>query len=279
MRCSKTGAMESRDRVDPWPRLPGRGIWGPCLGPVLLLGALTAGCHTRTLPDPNDPNDVGSLQPEVLRRDLKYASESLWERRVKGEISEETFQTLISQAANELLDKVHVDQVPRSKAWQYGEVFRTAKRWKQAEKFYRIAAKAAKDEDRFVNDNLHLAQVMCENGEVAEAIPIARSTFKSSPGAKAPILWAVLLEIVPAAKGKGHDLELASLLEGAIGQAEQTFVDPKTGPGSAFLMARPFKIRDAWMTIIDLDTAAGRKDQADAARKRALTDLGSRRSA
>jgi tetratricopeptide (TPR) repeat protein len=246
-----------------------------CSVAVMFAGSLS-GCRTRTLPD---PNDVGYLQPEVLRRNLKYASESLWDRHLKGEITDAQFQALIAKAANELLGRVRIEQVPPSKAWEYAEVFRTAKRWKEAEKFYQIAVKAARDEDRFVNDSLHLAQVMCENGEVEAAIPIARSTFQSTPGAKAPILYGVLLEIVPAARNKGHDLELASLLEGAIGQAEQTQVDPKSVPGQQYLLARPLKIRDAWITIVQLYLAANKPELAESARQRAIRDMSKRASA
>lgn len=248
-----------------------RGVAAAAL--VLLIGG---GCRNGVLPDPNDPNDVGVLQPDVLRRDLKYASDSLNARVLSGDISQGQFQTLMSQYADKLVSHLRIERVPPRDAWKYGEAFRTAKRWKEAEKFYRIAVKAAPNMDRFVNDSLHLAQAMAHNGEVAAAIPIVRATYvQSKPTDKAPILLGTLLEFVPAARGQGHDLELADLLEGAIAQEEQTVVDPKTDSGSAFLMTKHKHIADAWETVIELYNGAGRPQMADEAEKRAEKDLGS----
>jgi hypothetical protein len=239
-----------------------------------VLAALS-GCKNGTVPDPNDPNDVGALQPEVLRSDLKYASESLWERCLNKEITEGQFQSLMAQYANQLIGQMHIEKVPPKKAWEYGEVFRTAKRWKQAEIFYRIAVKAAPNQDRFVNDSLHLAEAMAHQNEVAEAIPIVKATFNSKPQEKAPILPGTLLEFVPAARGKGQDVELAKLLEGAIQQEEQTIVDLKSEAGQSFQMAKRHHITNAWKTIIDLYTGVGKRDLADAASVRAEKDLNS----
>lgn len=65
------------------------------------------------------------------------------------------------------------------------------------------------------------------------------------PEDKAPILPAVLLEIVPAGRGKGSDKALADLLVAAMDQHFQTRVDPATEPGKAFLVARKYHIRNS----------------------------------
>jgi hypothetical protein len=61
----------------------------------------------------------------------------------------------------------------------------------------------------------------------------------------APILPATLYEIVPAAEGKGHDKELAELLELAIRCHERTVVDIKTDDGRIFMAARRYHINKA----------------------------------
>lgn len=239
-------------------------------GLVLIGLAITlVGCGDGTIPDPNDPNDVGNAQPEVLRSSLKGAADSLYERVYRREITDQQAQTFLTRYADDLLAKIKIEKVPTDKAWEYGEVFRTAKRWAQAQVFLKIAVAHVKNEDRRVNDSLRLAQVDCMLGKVAEGIKIAQSVYNTGVLDKAPILPAVLYEIAPAAVGKGHDVELADLLKGAIAQSEATVVDPKLDTGKAFLLARPHHIAKAWLLIVQLYTAAGRQDLAAAAGKQA----------
>jgi predicted negative regulator of RcsB-dependent stress response len=221
--------------------------------------------HIGTPPDPNDPKQAGLMTPEVLRRDLKGASDSLLERLHSGEIDDAQFKDLMARAANLLLKSVKVENIPSQKAWEYGEVFVTARKWKEAKQALEIAVKAAKDEDRRVNDNLRLARVLAELGDVQGAISTARGVFNTTDGAAAPILPATLLEIVPAAEGKKHDAELGALLEDAIKCESRTIVDTNTEPGKAFLMARPFHVRNAWNKIMELYLAAGKEDEVKAA--------------
>ncbi|HEY0866520.1 MAG TPA: hypothetical protein VGE01_04040 [Fimbriimonas sp.] len=236
---------------------------------LLLLGAaVLAGCQSPTLPDPNDPNDVTVVQPQVLRASLRGAAEALNERLEKGEIDQQRYDQLMAEYAEDLLGQTKIERIPHGQAWEYAEIFRTAQRWQDAEKVLRIAVKAAKNEDRRVNDSLRLAHALAQLNKVPEALEVARSTFDTPAQEKAPILTAVLLEIVPAAKGKGSDMELARLLEDAIGQADQTIVDPDTQPGSAFIAARPHHIRNAWRTVVDLYRAVGREDLAAEAIRR-----------
>lgn len=237
-----------------------RGIWL-----VVVLGVL-AGCQTATLEDPNDTKTAGVLAPDVIRRQLKGTSDMLMERVAKGEISDDEFKQYIAKRANELLDDLPLDQVDPAKAWEYGEVLRTAQRWPQAKQALEIAVKEAEkskgNEDRYINDLLRLAHAEAKLGQVKEAIATASRSLTATPNGSAPILPGVLLEIVPAARGKGHDPELAALLEKAIDKHMATVVDPKSEPGMMFIAARPHHVRNAWRTVIDLYVKANKDGEA-----------------
>ena len=217
-----------------------------------------SGCHFTTFPDPNDPNAAGLKQPEVLRRQLKGASDALLTREIGGEITDARYHELLSAYAEELLKDTDIEEMEPGKAWEYGEVFRTAGRWKETEALFRIAAKVSPNEDRRVNDRLRLAEALAHLGRVPEAIAQVRETFSAPPGAKAPILYGVLLELVPAGRGKGKDVELARLLEDAIRQSELVEVDRSTAAGRAFYQALPFHQRDARELAARLYLSAGR---------------------
>ena len=232
---------------------------------ALPLVLALAGCHTATLPDPNDPNEVGVVQPDVLRNNLQSVSDNLYARVQKREITDERFQVLMGEYANSLLDSAKMTNVPPDRAWEYADVFRTARRWKEARKYLDIAVKNAKDDDRRVNDSLRLAEAMAHLGEVKPAIAVVRSIFGVPPSEKAPILISTLLEFVPAAEGKGHDAELAQLLLDAIPQAEKTIVDPKSDAGAVYLAARPHHIQNAFLRAVGLYQAAGKPELAKAA--------------
>jgi hypothetical protein len=231
-------------------------------GLLAAIAASVVGCDNGTIPDPNDPNEAGIAQPEVLRNDLKGASDTLYERVYKGEITDQQAQNYLAEYADRLLSGLKVEKVPVDKAWEYGEVFRTARRWKQAKIFYEIAVKNAKDDDRKVNDSIHLAVVDCKLDDVTDAIKFVRSTFNVPPTAKAPILIGTLLEVVPSGRGKGHDFELAQLLEEAIPQAEKTIVNMQTVPGRTFIIARPHHVFNAWSTVVQLYLETGHPDLA-----------------
>lgn len=244
------------------------------------IGMVLAGCQTRTLDDPNDVKAAGVLAPDVIRRQLKGTSDMLLERMANGEITDDQFKELIAKRANELLENLPIDKIDPSRAWEYGEVLRTAKRWEQAKQALEIAVKHAeenKDEDRRVNDILRLAHAQAMLGEVPQAFKTARRAFNAAPEASAPILLAVLLEITPAAKGKGHDEELAQLLEEAIGKHMNTVVDPNSESGVAFLAARRVHVRNAWRTIIELYSKSGNDAKARSAIERSEAMVGSMR--
>jgi hypothetical protein len=95
-----------------------------------------------------------------------------------------------------------------------------------------------------------------------EAIQIAREVLNAKPQESAPILPAVLLEIVPSAEGQGVDLELAQLLVDAIKKHLSTIVDMSTDPGTMFMQARPFHVKKAKDVAIRLFEATGHHKEA-----------------
>lgn len=228
-----------------------------------LISFSLSGCHFGTFPDPNDPKLAGDAQPEVLRRQVKGASDALFARQMAGEISEKQFQDLLAQFSDDLLKSTPVESVDPDKAWEYAEVYRTARKWKEAETTYRIAVKAAKDDDRRVNDSLFLAEALAQQGKIDEAISSARSTFDTTGPYKAPILYAVLYQIVPGGKRKGKDAELARLLEDAIRQSDLVEVDESTESGKAFKFALPHHQHNARELAAKLYLGVGKAADAE----------------
>lgn len=235
------------------------------------------GCQSPTLPDPNDPK-LGAVEPEVLRRSLKGASNAFLERVARREIDDRQFQDLMAQTARRILQGVTVENTDPSLAWEYGEVFRTARQWATAEVFLKVAVQNAtesKDEDRRVNDLLRLAHVQAMQNRAAEAIATARLAYDTPDEGAAPILPATLLEIVPAGRGKGQDAELAKLLIDAIACHQRTKVDPQSEAGQAFLAAKSHHIRGAYRTALLLLQAAGDTKLTEEVLKQAQQWMGS----
>ncbi|AIE85213.1 hypothetical protein [Fimbriimonas ginsengisoli] len=235
---------------------------------ILALSVLFVlyGCRTGTLPNPNDPKDVGMLSPQVMRRNLASVTESLANRHARRELTDREYRDLVTKAANELLESVDPSNVAPAQAWEFGEVLRDGKRWPEAEKVLRTAVKYAvstKNEDRRVNDTLRLARAIAEQGRTEEAIKTARTVFDASPVQSAPILLGVYLEIVPAVhEPKGHEVELAKLIEDAIAIHMRTLVDKGTEAGKLFLAARAHHVAAAWRVASALYDAGGRHDAA-----------------
>ena len=162
------------------------------------------------------------------------------------------------------------EKVEASKAWVAGDVLITAQHWDDAKLVLEAAvewAKINKNEDRRVNDTLRLSRVLAELGKVPEAIKTAREAFNTRPEDMVPILYATSSEIVPAARGKGHDLDVAKLLEDAIAIDMKVRVDPNLSAGAQFLSARPFHIRKAWELDAEIYTGNNRPDLAGEALK------------
>lgn len=239
-----------------------------CLLGILLAATFLTGCKVGVPPDPNSPPPGTAMRGAELRRNLKGASDMLNERVSSGEIDEAKAAELLQSYAEELAQTLDLGKVPPDEAWEYAEVYLTARKWAEAEQVLKLAVKSANSEDRRVNDTLRLARAQANQGRVEEAIATARTVFDAPPRETAPILPAVLFEIAPVARGKGHDLELAKLIEDAIKLHERTIVDPETEAGRMFMYARPSHIRNAWLLIEKLYEDAGRPDQARNARER-----------
>lgn len=237
--------------------------WLPFLIVILFVAALAALASTRnhTIPDPNDPQTNMAMAPDVLRRRLKMASDSAYGRMYAREIPPRAARVLVRQYADQLTKEAHLDHIDPAKAWEYGDVLRTANNWAAAADAYQIGLKSPLNTDRRVNDSLHCAQCLAHIGKVKEGIALIRSTFDADRTNKAPILTSSLLEFLPAAyNSKGNELELAKLLEDAIAQEEQTLVDPNSQAGKMFLLAKHRHIRNAWEAIIQLYRDAKRDD-------------------
>lgn len=223
------------------------------VGVVLIAGALVVLLRTsNSPPDPNDPNDVGTLQPQVMRRNLKRASDVANNRVDSGEISEKEAKDFVSDEAETILKNLKAETAPEGDLWEYGEVLITAKEYRKAIPVLEKAVEVAKTEDRRINDSLRLAQCYAAIQEIDKAIATTRKTFNAGPKDSAPLLLAINKDIVPLAKGHGKDEELAKLIEDAIPIYEKTEVDPATEAGRNFLIARPFHVREAKKLIEEL---------------------------
>ncbi len=241
------------------------------LGWLLLgLAVVVAGCATKPPPDPNDPDEVGMVKPEVLERSLRWAWEAAETRVVRGEITEQQAQDFTRARADELVEHIDIAKIPDDQAFAYGQVFRTAQRWEDARTLFQAALANAKTEDIRVNSGLRLAQALAHLDKVDEAIATARSVFDAPDHEAAPILPAVLYEIVPAARRKGKDAELAKLLEDAVAQHQRTRVDTESEAGRSFLMAMGVHIQKAWELAARLYRSAGDQQKASQAIAKAL---------
>ncbi|CAN5630442.1 hypothetical protein BH11ARM2_BH11ARM2_05840 [soil metagenome] len=239
---------------------------------TIPLCLLLVGCKTGTLPDPNDPNNPGMIQADVLRKDIQASAENIFVHVNKGEISDAEGHKILRDYANTLLEDVKVRDIDPAHAWEYAEVMKTAERWQEAKDLLEIALKnvPANDWDRRVNDTLRLAVVKTKLGDISGAIADARKTFEAPLGAKVPIIYGVLLEIAPAALGHGHDKELADLLVDASDQASQAKVDANTQEGKNFLFARSIHQRNALMKAEEIYRTSGDQQKAEQTGKRLL---------
>lgn len=223
---------------------------------IVLVAITLAGCESKSFPDPNDPAQVGQVQPDVLMRNLRWASETVNERVEKREITDERGREMLRDYAAQLTKHIKLDSVAVDKAWEYAEVFRTAQQWENAKLFYEVAVKEPADEDRRVNDTLRYAQALAHLGEVELALKTARSVFDAQPKDRAPLIPSLVFELGPAAQGKGFDKQLAQLISDALPLYDATVVDPTTESGRAFQIAKPHLMREALKLIQTLRGSA-----------------------
>lgn len=229
------------------------------LAGVLLL----AGCGQPWKTDPNVSRPDDPVSGPVLARNIAGLMADLDERVAKGGLPGAAKDQMIAEYLDRTLAGIDPQRVPDDECWQFGDAYRLKGEWKVAMQLYQRAVASAKDEDRSVNDRLRLARAMAHFGEHENAIKTARSTFEASPTNKAPILMAVLYEIVPEAKGKGADKEYAQLLLDAVRQHQETIVDANSPEGAAFLETRVVHIRAAYILAASMLSVA---DEQDAAR-------------
>jgi hypothetical protein len=221
------------------------------VGIVVIFAAFVIAIrNVSPLPDPNDPNEVGVLKPTVLRRNLKWASDAANFRVDQGQMTETDAKGKVQESAEVLLKDIRVDKIPDEDLWEYGEVLWTAHEWAKATPVLEKAVKVAKIEDRRINDSLRLAQCYAGQGDVVKALAMARSTLNAGPKDSAPLMPSILFELAPMLKGKGHDAELAKLIEDTVPVYDKTEVDPSTQPGRDFLFARPHLVKKA-LDLVD----------------------------
>ncbi|MFM9873993.1 MAG: tetratricopeptide repeat protein [Fimbriimonadaceae bacterium] len=174
---------------------------------------------------------------------------------------------MIAKEVKSVTDHVDIGSVPDASAWRFGDLFRQSGDLESARLLYERAVKAARVEDRRVNDSLQLARVMAMQGDVIGAIKVAETTFSAPPTEKAPIMMSALYEIYPAGKGKGKDVELAKFLEKAIEQHMLVEVDPSSESGKAFLETLQIHVSKAWDIVLGTFAREQKTDLFDAAIK------------
>lgn len=248
-----------------------------CWAAGLVLGVGTAGllsgCQSAVRLDPNEPVNAMHSSADSLRANLDSAYDDLEYRVRRGEFTAEERDARLQEHAAAFVKNIDINRLPVDDLWKYGEIFRTAGRWDLARAAYALALKNATTDDRRVNDSLKLAFAEVKLGNIPAAFPLVRSTYQAAPGDKGAILPAVLLEIVPAAAGKGYEAEFAALLVEAIRQHETVVVDPETEGGRAFIAAKIYHIRNAWVLAINLYNKAGQTAQSAKTRQEAESSL------
>jgi phage repressor protein C with HTH and peptisase S24 domain len=183
---------------------------------------------------------------------LESAEATLQFKVESKEIDDNRRNELISDLASEMLKSIDVKTVPKSDQWKYASLLRVTNQWPATEVALKRAVVVAATQDRKINDSLKLAQAQARNGELDEALTTATSVLNAADKDAAPILPAVLYEIVPAAEGKGRDKEFADLLKKAIECHNRVKIDSNTEAGRAFLIAKQYHINRANRKISEL---------------------------
>jgi tetratricopeptide (TPR) repeat protein len=239
---------------------------------VAIVFAGLTGCHLTSLPDPNDPKNIPPEKLAMkLHKDIQDASDELNQRVLYRDISDDQRKDLLAKRAGELLAEGDPEHCAPQDAWIYGDLMITNRDYQDAIPILKKAIQHAisiKDDDRRVNDSFRLARCLAADGQIVSALDLAQSIIDSKPADPGPVLPSILLELTPRTEGKGHDAQLAKLLEEAIHEHLRMKVDPTSEPGKMFLAAKPFHIQHAWSKIIELLKNSGHPDQAQAAKLR-----------
>ncbi|MCH8977872.1 MAG: hypothetical protein IH945_01340 [Armatimonadetes bacterium] len=236
-----------------------------CL-PWVAAAVLAAGCEFGQIPDKNKPGPNSEYDGALLQQNVRRVDEVLTDRVMRGQISRAEKQELFHDYIREQVADLVRKDIPEDQVWRFADVYRQMEDWQTTHELYTIAVSTAKTEDRRVNDSLRLAEATAQLGDVMEGMALVRSTFDVKPEGKAPILMATLYEFAPVAQGRGHDRELAVLLEEAARQHLQTIVDSQSDAGRLFMQARRYHLRQAWFAIIRLY----RSEQDDEAMRAAI---------
>lgn len=233
----------------------------------LAILLVLAGCSQPWKTDPNVSHAGVPVSGSVLARNIAGLMADLDERIAKGAVKASEKDALVADYLDRELAGIDPKRIRDDECWQFGDAYRLKGDWKTAKGLYERAVSSAKNEDRSVNDRLRLARAMAHFGENEAAIQTVRSTFTANPSNKAPILMAVLYEIVPEAKGDGK--EFARLLVDAVAQHQKTIVDPETPEGAAFLETRSVHVRAALLLAASLYAKAGDQETARSVVERA----------
>lgn len=229
---------------------------------ILFLAIAVAGCKPVSIPN---PNSAEAAEVEGKLAQLALASEAANKRVARGELTPDQARELVVQRAQELAKGVDPEQATDGNAYRYGELFRSAQMWQEAATVLKRASETAKGEERRVVDTLHYARALVGMGQVGAAVKASDSVLDTTDADSAPVLPAILLEIVPNARGKGFDPELAQLLIDAVPLHLKTVVNPEAPEGKAFLMARQHHCTNAYNLAIELLMDSGKPERAEEA--------------
>lgn len=227
--------------------------------PVFVLVLLVAWLAMRVRGeqfDPNDPVNAPLVSADQLSRQMRNTFEVLDRRATKGEIPEAQIKVELKKRADQIMKRIDPLKISPEDAPIYGDIARTAERWDQSLVLYRSAREVAlirKDEGIKVKYALRVAEALGYNGQADEALKMVRATYDCPDYAKAQILAAVVYEITPACKDKGHNKELQKLIIDAIAQDDLAKVDATSKEGSIFISSRPGRHRIAGRAASDLD--------------------------
>jgi tetratricopeptide (TPR) repeat protein len=239
-----------------------------------FMALALSGCHFRSEPNPNDPNQVsGDRQPFVIKDYMKQLSDVVSTAVEANQITETQGVELTTEEARTFMHGIRLKRIPPNEEAIVAQGFITAHEWEKAKEHLDVALTVDSTANALVNDRLRYARCLANLGDVEGAIKWARLSFEAPPTSKWPILYGVYLEIVPPAieENPADGLELAQLVKDAISQHEQAARDltlkddEMIANEDRWYDARPYHIEKAWDLVIKIYNDAKRPDLAKAA--------------